>query len=709
MEHKDLRRVAAWAFMLLNSISMAEVPLAVAGTGDLDPSFADHGRLGEIPGAVGTARSIALLDEGFVVGGGYFRLWSYPQDMPRTRCSSTVGSFASLIHETGAIDAAFVSDPVQSIETFDMERLADGRILATGRRVTRSIGACTASETLVVFRLKSNGSLDAEFGLDGIFELSEGTSSLGLSLTLESDERIVVAGTAVVPVAGASESRMLVLRLLPDGQLDNSFGDSGVYIDPFANSAQDIRLTPAGTYRVATAIAGDCGIVGLTTDGKRDNGFGDAGIRTVRSSGGLQVACDSLELIAGGKMLVAGNSQEQGFVARLLENATPDPVFQADPVVDDSMTRATAIKSLADGNILVAGTGPGGASIVRLQASGARDPGFGDGGLTWIDLAVDYSVTPTIDDMAVREDGSVTAVGGYGLPFIARLIGNSGGAGPGILGFQLDTGNAVESEREVVLKVRRRGGSDGAVSADYRAFADSSAITGQDFTPTSGTLHWDDGDASEREIVVTIVEDHGRAEGVETFMVTLDGAQGGAGLGLRSSIVEIQPDGAPGGQLVLYGYGSPIQEGSTEIILLARDYYAEGRVCVTLTASSGSATAGADFEETQSVQCWEDQDVDIKQVEIPIVDDGDGEPAETFTIALSNATGGAIVGWVDSVELTIGNSDQSVNQPLPPNNGSGNGRGGGGPAGLIEVLAMLGLLGASNRFRRKSRTRGIVP
>ena len=46
-------------------------PLAQAGAGDLDASFADHGRLGPIPRANGHATSVELREVGgILVGGG---------------------------------------------------------------------------------------------------------------------------------------------------------------------------------------------------------------------------------------------------------------------------------------------------------------------------------------------------------------------------------------------------------------------------------------------------------------------------------------------------------------------------------------------------------------------------------------------------------------------------------------------------------------
>ena len=76
------------------------------------------------------------------------------------------------------------------------------------------------------------------------------------------------------------------------------------------------------------------------------------------------------------------------------------------------MTDITAVSIATDGKLLVAGTGPRGASIVRRQTDGGRDAAFGVAGRTWIDLDSRFASHSIVRNMTVREDGSVIAVGG---------------------------------------------------------------------------------------------------------------------------------------------------------------------------------------------------------------------------------------------------------------------------------------------------------
>ena len=289
-----------------------------------------------------------------------------------------------------------------------------------------------------------------------------------------------------------------------------------------------------------------------------------------------------------------------------------------------------------------------GSSIMRLEASGARDTTFGNDGRTWIDLLSEYGATPLVHDMAIRDDGSVIAAGGDStskVPFVVRLVGDAGGTSPGIISLVGDNAVPLESDGQAIVRVRRSGGTDGAISVAYQAIGDSSATADEDFTATSGTLQWADGDASEREIVVEIIQDDGPPEIVESFTVSLENAQGGAGLGTRLATVDIQPDGAPAGQIEIEMANLGGGEGSIVQVFVLRNYYFSGRVCVTLDTEvrNGNRRRGLQRERRSTV-CWNDQDTESKLVEIPIVDDSKREEVETFSVELSNPTGGAIIG-----------------------------------------------------------------
>ena len=102
---------------------------------------------------------------------------------------------------------------------------AEGRILLAGYTYNGS------DYDVVVVRMHPDGTLDTSFDADGIVQLDNlggsGGSDRAFSLAIDGEGRILVAGRTFV--AGHGDD-LMVLRLRPDGSLDASFGDGGVFL-----------------------------------------------------------------------------------------------------------------------------------------------------------------------------------------------------------------------------------------------------------------------------------------------------------------------------------------------------------------------------------------------------------------------------------------------------------------------------------------------
>ena len=685
-----ISRIARGAAPATAIVTSLVAPLAQGASGDLDPAFADVGRLSQIPGLTGTAWSVVALDEGITLfGGGDLAIkfdWFCYYDSEG--CDLEASNFAGQLTREGAIDPAFAAAGVADVEVFGVARQADGKVVAAGRKVT---GTARHSESkFLVFRLASDGSLDAAFAEDGLFELSSDYGSVheAQALALQPNGSIVVAGLREITVGEALASELIVLRLRPDGRLDESFGTAGAFVGPTVPHGNTIRLarTAAGDYRIAAATEGGCAVIGLTANGAPDVSFGSAGIAKVKSAAGEPIYCESIAAQDDGRILVAGNAASHGYATRLLANGARDPAFAADAALADSMNDATSIAVASGGRILVAGSGVKGASIMRLQATGQLDAEFGNGGRTWIDLQSDAGGGALVHDMAVAADGSVIAAGGdvyQDRPFAVRLLGDGGGDSPGVLSFSEPYIESNEVDGHAIVHVRRSGGSAGDVSIGYQTIANGQAISGEDFTAASGTLHWADGDASEREIQVGIAAEDGPPEVYESFGITLADASGGAGIGTRNANVDIEADGAPAGQITLDYADDVVYEAGIAYVWVSRNFFAEGQVSVTLTAKGVTAEEGEDFDADPVTITWADGETGGKQVEIALPDDSNREDRETFSIELSNPTGGSILGASTSYVITIAASDSPPPPPPPP-------PGGGGAAGFLSLL-LLGL------------------
>jgi len=647
MSHKKLQALA-----LLVVLMFSGQPTVYAATGDLDSTFADIGRLLELQGD--EARTVELTEAGgFFVGSNRISTMFIVPDECSADNISNIRHFAS----DGSVDPTFAPARVHGVQALTFARQADGRIVGVGRRVWARgsfIGRCFLHVgSLAAFRVNLDGSLDASFGAGGIFEWDSGDLEQrhqARSLLLEANGTIVVAGQMLDPDTG--KNHLLAMRLTGDGTLDASFGDGGVYVGPivawdYDNSVSLVRAASGG-YRIAATAPDGCFIVALNIDGVPDAAFGADGIAAIAGPQGARVICSSLEVKANGQLLVAGAAGKHGFAAQLRANGNRNLSFVADAAIASSLTAVTAITSGQNGNVYVAGVGPKGTSIMRLNATGALDSAFGDGGRTWIDLPSPQEPKQPVHDLALDTDGRLLVAGAG--PFVARLVGDAGEESAGVVSLLPGLVTAREADGRAIVHVRRSGGAGGSISVGYETVGIDQAAAGEDFTAKEGTLHWADGDRSLRAIVVAIADNGGTPESPESFRVALNNVQGGAGLGTAAGRVSIQPDGEPGGQIqFLPVYDSDVhrtvnEDGDFVQVWIGRNFYAVGRVCVTVATHAGTAIAGEDFTATESVECWEDGRRDRRIIQIPILQDSLNEGDERFTVVLSNPTGGAIVG-----------------------------------------------------------------
>ena len=146
-------------------------------------------------------------------------------------------------------------------------------------------------------------------------------------------------------------------------------------------------------------------------------------------------------------------------------------------------------------------------------------------------------------DGAVPQTGLVRGSDGnfYGT---TAFGGTSGGTGVffrlsfvpavGTVQFAAASVNTTENAGSVVVTVSRVGGSAGAISVNY-ATADGTALAGTDYTATSGTVSWADGDTADKQIGVFITDRQLYDGSTKTFSVVLSAPTGGATLGTTSS------------------------------------------------------------------------------------------------------------------------------------------------------------------------------
>jgi plastocyanin len=116
----------------------------------------------------------------------------------------------------------------------------------------------------------------------------------------------------------------------------------------------------------------------------------------------------------------------------------------------------------------------------------------------------------------------------------------------GTLGFAQVSPSVSEAGGSVAIQVNRTGGSGGAVATSY-ATGGGTAVPGTNYTSTSGTLNWADGDHAAKSFNVQVLDDH-VVDGTHTVILTLSNPTGGASLNpavATLSITDADASGTP--------------------------------------------------------------------------------------------------------------------------------------------------------------------
>lgn len=198
---------------------------------------------------------------------------------------------------------------------------------------------------------------------------------------------LCLAGTLLSPLTLFAQS----------GTLDNSFGINGKYYENFGVAGFElVNLLQqpdgkilVGGYAQFTATGSDFVLARFTSSGAPDAGFGTNGVVTTNISGSSSDELMALRLLPDGKILVAGNG-DQNVLVRYNSNGSLDNSFDSDGILVITNPDAFSIKDMqvqSDGKIVLLGdiwTWPAELAVLRLNTAGAPDLTFdGDGVFTW--------------------------------------------------------------------------------------------------------------------------------------------------------------------------------------------------------------------------------------------------------------------------------------------------------------------------------------
>ncbi|MFA5631264.1 MAG: DUF4214 domain-containing protein [Porticoccaceae bacterium] len=359
------------------------------------------------------ARAMLLQPDGKILVGGYSRLLQGEQAYSLVR-----------LNRDGSLDTNFNGDGKLTVAagpfayTIDMTLQSDGKIILVGQNWNG------VSDHFALLRVTADGNVDTGFGNQGHVHLDvvDGYDS-ARAVVVQLDGKIVVAGVVRVDEGDS----LTIVRLNANGALDTGFGNSGKTVAPFGvgiDVVRDILLQPDGRIVVIGSTPDNqIGMVRLNPNGTLDNGFGING--RVKASVGDNTLGESAVLQHDGKIIVGGygshgTSGEDFVVMRFNVNGSLDSSFaQNGRAVIDLDGRANLARSIslqADGKILLAGQAKNGQAdeinVVRLNADGTLDTSFSGDGKLVIPLG-GHSDHGFIFSVAPQPDGKIV-LAGYG-------------------------------------------------------------------------------------------------------------------------------------------------------------------------------------------------------------------------------------------------------------------------------------------------------
>jgi uncharacterized delta-60 repeat protein len=370
--------------------------------------------------------------------------------------------------------------------------------------------------------------LNPDGTLDTGFDPGAGANSDVTNILVQSSGNIVITGDFT---AFAGVSTNYIARVTPAGGLDTNFQSGSGFAQ--YNSVNALASLPNGqlllggsltSYGSSNTAVGD--IVRLNSDGSLDTSFtADSTLENVYY----------LSPQSTGEVVADGYLQDNDEIFRLNTDGSLDQTF---PMIPDTFAQV-----LVEPNdqILLGGQfyyvdGVALSGIARLDANGAVDMDFNPGS----------GANGQVEGIVLGPNNEVFVAGIFnGISNTPRdqLALLYAGNPPGTVQFSASTYSVNESGASVQVMVQRVGGDTGAISVNY-ATVDGTAVAGADYTATSGTLTWADGDVTPKSFTVPILNPlvYG---GSKNFSVNLGSPSAGVTLGAQAQVLILDSDPAP--------------------------------------------------------------------------------------------------------------------------------------------------------------------
>jgi uncharacterized delta-60 repeat protein len=271
-------------------------------TGEVDTTFGIGGEV--VSTVIGRAFAVALDTRGpelkIVVAGDD----PNAEDMVLARFNAN-----------GTLDTGFGNQGHLTVNVAGSGDIASNIVLLPTGFILVSGGSSTGLNNTGLARFDPNGVLDSTFGSGGKLVLNG--RRLGEGLALQSDGKIVLAGTLETAVSPATLTVFEVMRLTANGTPDSTFGTAGIVDTPVSvrgDAAFAVAVQPDGKIVAAGASSiqanANFAVTRYDTHGVLDSAFGNGtGMLTVDFFGSTDVA-ESVAVQPDGKIVAGGLARD---------------------------------------------------------------------------------------------------------------------------------------------------------------------------------------------------------------------------------------------------------------------------------------------------------------------------------------------------------------------------------------------------------------
>jgi len=237
----------------------------------------------------------------------------------------------------------------------------------------------------------------------------------------------------------------------------------------------------------------------------------------------------------------------------------------------------------------------------------------------------------------------------------------------GHLSFTVDKINTLQGQN-VEISVSRNSADASAttVSVAYEVIP-GSAKQGEDYTPVTGTLTWQNNSTATQSFAIAIAADSSGTEFKESFFVRLFDPRNGATLS-PPSYLTVNIDGITDSGAISFTQSelNVAENQSTFNVELSRDGSSQGEVAINYALESDSAIIGQDIEDANGTLTWLDGDSENKTITLTLINDENEELDESFTLLLE-AVNDSRLGANTQLTVTISDDDANTAPTLTIN------------------------------------------